>query len=315
MSTKNYKYSFIEQSFTTSENLHYNLNLNQSKKCTILVPVQSYSKPNNDKYCGTVATDFIVSDDYEEKGKLQSWNKSSKASTIKTLNEDNNDLKKRWNNKNILNITSKSNLSLYIAAYKNSTVAVASNLLVNENTEGLKEEKLRSIKTSKHCFTDRLKNPFEFPRQQNENQRNEPEVAQFKASQRLLGSKRPTTFQQSRHNDEQTPPGAGAAGKSLLKMATSTTLEYYPFLKMLSKMGPQGAANIYKSVPSTLFTLNMLDEPHRDVINFLLTNNPIKVEELCAPEMKPKIRAIIEFLVVLRILHVQDGITTVSKLS
>jgi|UniRef100_A0AC35G8U3 hypothetical protein len=52
MSTKNDKYSFIEQSFTGSENLYYNLNINQSKKCAILIPVQSYSKPNNDKYCG-----------------------------------------------------------------------------------------------------------------------------------------------------------------------------------------------------------------------------------------------------------------------
>jgi hypothetical protein len=52
MSTKTDKYSSIEQSFTTTENQHYNLNLNQREKCPLLIPVESYSKPNNDKYCG-----------------------------------------------------------------------------------------------------------------------------------------------------------------------------------------------------------------------------------------------------------------------
>uniref|UniRef100_A0AC35EXL6 Uncharacterized protein n=1 Tax=Panagrolaimus sp. PS1159 TaxID=55785 RepID=A0AC35EXL6_9BILA len=166
MSSKNDIYSFIEQSFTTSQNQHYNLNLNQYKKCPILVPVQSYSKPNNDNYC--------VSDNYEGKVKLQSLNESSKTSNFTTLNEDNNDLKKRWENKNILNITKKSTLSLHIAAYENPNEAVASNLFDEKNVERLKKEKL--------FFT----NPFEFPRQQNENQRNEPEIMQFKTTQRLL---------------------------------------------------------------------------------------------------------------------------------
>uniref|UniRef100_A0A914QLA4 Uncharacterized protein n=1 Tax=Panagrolaimus davidi TaxID=227884 RepID=A0A914QLA4_9BILA len=135
---------------------------------------------------GTAATYFKVSDDYEEKGKLQSWKKSSKASSFTTLNEDNVDLKNRWKNKNILNITNKSTLSLHISAYENSNEAARSDLFDDENIEGLKKEKLGSIKTSKHCFTDRLMNPFEFPRQQNENQRNEPEIMPFSVSQRLL---------------------------------------------------------------------------------------------------------------------------------
>uniref|UniRef100_A0AC35GT10 DUF2439 domain-containing protein n=1 Tax=Panagrolaimus sp. PS1159 TaxID=55785 RepID=A0AC35GT10_9BILA len=195
------KYSFIEHSFTTTENRNYNFNLNQYKKCPILVPVHSYSKSNNDKYC--------VSDDYEEKEKLQSWNKSSKASTFTTLNGENN--KKRWKNGNILNITNKSTLSLYIAAYKNSNEAVATDLLDDENIVGLKKDKLGSIKT--YCFTDRLMNPFESPRQQKENQRSKPEVMQFKTSQRLLGSQPPTTSQQIGTNGEQIPPGIGTAGK------------------------------------------------------------------------------------------------------
>uniref|UniRef100_A0A914NXC4 Uncharacterized protein n=1 Tax=Panagrolaimus davidi TaxID=227884 RepID=A0A914NXC4_9BILA len=105
---------------------------------------------------GTAATDIIVPDYNEETGKLQSWNKSFKTSTFSTLNEDNNDLKKRLKNKNILNISNKSTLSHHIAAYENSNEAVASDLFGDQNTVKLKKEKIGSIKTSKHCFTDRL---------------------------------------------------------------------------------------------------------------------------------------------------------------
>uniref|UniRef100_A0AC35GS49 Uncharacterized protein n=1 Tax=Panagrolaimus sp. PS1159 TaxID=55785 RepID=A0AC35GS49_9BILA len=184
MSTKNDKYSFFEQSFATSENPCYNLNLNQRKKCPKLIPVQSNSKPKNDKYC--------------EKERLQL---SSKTSTFTTLNEDNIDFKKQWKNENTLNTTNKSALSLHIGAYRNPIETAASDLFNDENIEGLKKEKIGSIKTSKQCFIDNLKsrNPFEFPRQQN---RNKPEVMQYSTSQRLLDSQPPTSFRQIGNNSD-----------------------------------------------------------------------------------------------------------------
>uniref|UniRef100_A0A914PP05 Serine/threonine-protein phosphatase n=1 Tax=Panagrolaimus davidi TaxID=227884 RepID=A0A914PP05_9BILA len=166
----------------------------------------------------TAATYFIVSDNFEANIKLQSWQKSSKSSS---LNEDNN-LKKEWKNGNTLNSTR----SLHISAYKNS---IASNLFGNKNIKGSKKEKFGSA--SEQSFTGAFKpqNPFEFPRQQSGDQKTEPEVAQFKASQKLLDSKQPS--QQPGHNDgqtvqPQTSPGAGAAldvSKKDPKPATPTT--------------------------------------------------------------------------------------------
>uniref|UniRef100_A0AC35GQ09 Uncharacterized protein n=1 Tax=Panagrolaimus sp. PS1159 TaxID=55785 RepID=A0AC35GQ09_9BILA len=162
-------------------------------------------------------TNFEVSDNYEENEKLQLWNKSFKISPFKTLNEDkNDDLKKRRKNENTLKTTNKGTFSLHIAAYENSTENPALDLFGDKND--VKKEKFRTIKTSEQCFTDCLKsrNSFEFPRQQSGDQRNEPEIVQYSASQQLLSSKSQTLSQQNGNNAEQfvqsqISPGAGTA--------------------------------------------------------------------------------------------------------
>uniref|UniRef100_A0AC35G1E8 EF-hand domain-containing protein n=1 Tax=Panagrolaimus sp. PS1159 TaxID=55785 RepID=A0AC35G1E8_9BILA len=136
--------------------------------------------------------------------KLKSWKKSFKTSLFTTFKEDNDNLKKRWKNETTLKTTNKSTISLHIGAYENS---IESDLFHNENIEGLKKEKFGLIKTSKRSFIDDFKSqdPFEFPRQQDGGQKNEPEVMQFKATKKLQGTNRkPSSSQQIEHEDKKT---------------------------------------------------------------------------------------------------------------
>uniref|UniRef100_A0A914YZ66 ubiquitinyl hydrolase 1 n=1 Tax=Panagrolaimus superbus TaxID=310955 RepID=A0A914YZ66_9BILA len=99
--------------------------------------------------------------------------------------EARNDLKKSKSANN-------STLSLHIAAYENSVEDKTDSNGSKRDDSKSKSEKTALIKkwnTSKQGFIDSLlfiQNPFEFPRQQEDEDNYDPEVMQFKASQRLL---------------------------------------------------------------------------------------------------------------------------------
>uniref|UniRef100_A0AC34F3A2 C2H2-type domain-containing protein n=1 Tax=Panagrolaimus sp. ES5 TaxID=591445 RepID=A0AC34F3A2_9BILA len=122
-------------------------------------------------------SDFTESTDLKAKKDSYSWNKSSKHLSTSFLNfhqksEEQHEFKESKN-------TNKSTLSLHIAAYEN---------LVEDDKDDSKRKKKRVDKTSKLVFTGSssfITHSFEFPRQQEEDRSNYPEVMQFKASQRL----------------------------------------------------------------------------------------------------------------------------------
>uniref|UniRef100_A0A914Q0A0 Uncharacterized protein n=1 Tax=Panagrolaimus davidi TaxID=227884 RepID=A0A914Q0A0_9BILA len=98
--------------------------------------------------------------------------------------------KKDWK-KNGLSYANSSTLSFHISAYENSKETAGLVTLDGENVE---------LKNLDNQLFPRLmiQTPFEFPRQQEEDQVTEPEVAEFRASQRLLGSAQPTSSNTAR---------------------------------------------------------------------------------------------------------------------
>uniref|UniRef100_A0AC34GYG2 Uncharacterized protein n=1 Tax=Panagrolaimus sp. ES5 TaxID=591445 RepID=A0AC34GYG2_9BILA len=106
-------------------------------------------------------------------------NKSTKidqySDSLNLYDEAEKDVEKYKNN----NIN-KSTLSLHISAYENSIESNGDNtVLTGKNAQ--------KMQNSKHLFADSIiQNPFEFPRQQKEGKSVDPEMMQFKASQKLL---------------------------------------------------------------------------------------------------------------------------------
>uniref|UniRef100_A0AC35ER14 Uncharacterized protein n=1 Tax=Panagrolaimus sp. PS1159 TaxID=55785 RepID=A0AC35ER14_9BILA len=178
--TKNRNKSFKIDN-TDNGNQYSNLNLNQINKYPILNSVQSNSKSYIDKnYDSTIPN--------HEKAKLNTWNKFPSYFTTRENKTVEEEIKKKLKKSDSSNTKNDSTLSLHIKAYENSIKSVAFDSICNKNGE-LKKKKLSLNK--QHFPGSFIHNSFEFPRQQEEDQRTESEVMEFKANQKLLDPNRP----------------------------------------------------------------------------------------------------------------------------
>uniref|UniRef100_A0A914YPB6 Uncharacterized protein n=1 Tax=Panagrolaimus superbus TaxID=310955 RepID=A0A914YPB6_9BILA len=168
---------------TVFNNQFSNLNLNQNRKC-VYKSLRSKSVTTGNKkvqnYALSNPSDFTTTDNFS-KNDSNSWNKSKKHLKSSFFNIDQtSDEKDEFKKSKSAN---NSTLSLHIAAYENSIEATNESDGCEKEVETLSMVKKWGNLNHRTCLTPNILNPFEIPRQQ-EHQGN-PEVMQFKASQRL----------------------------------------------------------------------------------------------------------------------------------
>uniref|UniRef100_A0A914QPY8 Uncharacterized protein n=1 Tax=Panagrolaimus davidi TaxID=227884 RepID=A0A914QPY8_9BILA len=138
------------------------------------------------------APDSTIFGRCEDKRKSQRWDKSSKTETFNNA-EDKQLLKDDISS----NVNNSSTISLHIATYENSFEAAAVDSF-DSGEKGL-TKKLQIAKQSSIN-----QNPFEFSRQQQEsNESTEPEISQFKASQKLFNPNKPENSETKMEDEEE----------------------------------------------------------------------------------------------------------------
>uniref|UniRef100_A0AC35F5F0 Uncharacterized protein n=1 Tax=Panagrolaimus sp. PS1159 TaxID=55785 RepID=A0AC35F5F0_9BILA len=143
------------------------------------------------------APDSTIFGKCEEKRQSQRWDKSSKIETFNNAED-----KQLLKDDSFTNVNNSSTISLHIATYENSFEAAAVDLF-DSGKKGL-IKKLETSKQSLNISSSIIQNPFEFPRQQQESDElKEPEISQFKASQKLLNPNKPENSDETKMEDEE----------------------------------------------------------------------------------------------------------------
>uniref|UniRef100_A0AC35F138 Uncharacterized protein n=1 Tax=Panagrolaimus sp. PS1159 TaxID=55785 RepID=A0AC35F138_9BILA len=158
--------------YPSNGNQYNNLNLNQNHQFS----TNSFFKTSKNV---TIEKRKVSNNDYTNNKDLQkdphSWKKS--ALNYENYNSKKEDELKKQN-------FNSSTLSFHIEAYENS---IEANLFDgNKDCKNFLNKQRKNLKQI--CIESVIQNPFEFPRQQQENDDEEkvPEISEFKASQCLI---------------------------------------------------------------------------------------------------------------------------------
>uniref|UniRef100_A0AC35FEV0 Uncharacterized protein n=1 Tax=Panagrolaimus sp. PS1159 TaxID=55785 RepID=A0AC35FEV0_9BILA len=168
-----------------------NLNLNQSHKCSL---VKSLNSENVDFGSKKVQNyDLTDKNNSQTRKKSNSWFNSTKNPPT-VYSNIRYDFEKEKEKESEITNNNNSTLSLHIEAYENSFDCFTD---LNRNENG----GLKISKENKQLYHDSMafiQTPFEFPRQQQGNQINTPEVMEYKANQKFLNPNQSITSNNGR---------------------------------------------------------------------------------------------------------------------